>query len=304
MEYSREIITDSPFSLTQSDSYSAWRNARLQDAKNAQDSGFIQINDPGKLQESERAAIISSCKSTNIALYALTGGRAETALRTSLGAMAKSLGMGLAEGHRSAGNQGVVALTVSDKSSQRGFIPYSRKAMNWHTDGYYNPPKTAIHGFILHCVQDATEGGHNQILDPAIAYIRLRDENPAYIGALMHPEAMTIPANTEANGAIRPASIGPVFSVDRQGNLIMRYTARTRSIAWRDDPDTQAGAEFLRNLLMASDPLMREIKLQPGQGIINNNVLHNRTGFDPDETGNHSRRLIYRIRFHKRIAEE
>ena len=304
MEYLEEITADSPFSFTQSDSYIAWRDMRLQDAKAVLNSAFIQINDPDKLRESERAAIISSCKSTNIALYTLSNMQDKAALRASLGAMAHSLGMGLAEGHRSADNQGVVALSVSDKANQRGFIPYSRKAMNWHTDGYYNPPEAAINGFILHCVQDAVSGGHNQILDPAIAYIRLRDENPAYVAALMHPEAMTIPANTEADGAIRPTSIGPVFKVDRQGKLIMRYTARTRSITWREDPDTQAGVKFLRDLLMAGDPLMREIKLNPGQGIINNNVLHNRTGFDPDETGNHSRRLIYRIRFHKRIAEE
>ena len=46
----------------------------------------------------------------------------------------------IAEAHRSGGDQGIVALRVSDAPKQRGYIPYSTRAMNWHTDGYYNPP--------------------------------------------------------------------------------------------------------------------------------------------------------------------
>jgi len=294
----------SPFDLTQNSAYGAWREQRLKTAHTALTDEFVTISDPQNLTDSERAEIFSRCESTNMAFYRLPVQDDESKLRTDLRAMAESLGMGLPEGHRSAGDQGIVALTVSHKSSQRGFIPYSRKAMNWHTDGYYNDPAHEIRSFILHCARDATAGGRNRILDPAIAYIRLRDENPDYITALSHPQAMTIPPNIEADGSIRPASVGPVFAQDSRGNLTMRYTARTRSIEWRDDPLTIEAAEYLRNLLMAGDPLMREIKLKPGQGVLNNNVLHDRTAFDPDETGAHSRRLIYRVRFFNRIGDE
>ncbi len=304
MQKAPENTGGSPFAPAKSTAWQTWRAARLESAESALGSGFVTIQDPANLDESERAEILARCENTNMALYQLAPSDNESDIRESLRQMAESLDMGLPEGHRSAGDKGIVALTVSDKSTQRGFIPYSRKAMNWHTDGYYNDPAHEIRGFILHCVQDASQGGRNQLLDPAIAYIRLRDENPDYITALMHPQAMTIPPNTEADGSIRPASIGPVFAQDSRGNLTMRYTARTRSIEWRDDPLTIEAADFLRNLLMNGDPLMREIKLKPGQGVLNNNVLHNRTAFDPDETGTRSRRLIYRIRFFNRIGEK
>ena len=56
---------------------------------------------------------------------------------------------------------------------------------------------------MLHCVSPAADGGENGLLDPEIAYLRLRDENPEFIRALMAPDAMTIPANTEEGGENR-----------------------------------------------------------------------------------------------------
>ena len=38
--------------------------------------------------------------------------------------------------------------------------------------------------------------------------------------------------------------------------------------------------------------------LQPGQGLISNNVLHDRSGFDDD--GEHKRQL-YRLRYYQRM---
>ena len=63
--------------------------------------------------------------------------------------------------------------------------------MNWHTDGYYNALEQPVKSFILHCYQQAPVGGENQLLDPEIAYLRLRERNPEFVRALMHPEAMT-----------------------------------------------------------------------------------------------------------------
>ncbi|MFC3117382.1 hypothetical protein ACFOHS_00195 [Jhaorihella thermophila] len=58
----------------------------------------------------------------------------------------------------------------------------------------------------------------------------------------------------------------------------MRYTARTRSIEWRDDPTTRAAEAWLRDHLVRGDPLTCTLRLDAGQGILNNNVLHDRTG--------------------------
>jgi len=238
-------------------------------------------------------------EAANFALYT----SAESDETPPLGQFAAALGLRIAEKHRSADGTGIVSLKVTNKASQRGYIPYSPRGMNWHTDGYYNAPDNQISGFILHCVRPAENGGVNQLLDPEILYIRLRDISPDHIRALMHPDAMTIPENHESDGTLRPASVGPVFYPDPEtGRMQMRYTARTRSISWRDDPATLAAEACLRDCLAKDDPAMVQVALKAGQGILNNNVLHNRTGFqDGQDT---SGRLIIRVRFHNRVKRK
>ena len=157
-----------------------------------------------------------------------------------------------------------------------------------------------MRAMLLHCMRPAGEGGVNRLLDPEIAYIRLRDSDPGHIEALMHPEAMTIPASVEANGRVRPENVGPVFYVDpRSGALGMRFTARKRNVAWRDDPATRAAVAKLEAILR-EDPLIVETRMEAGQGLICNNVLHDRTGFAPSNDAGRGR-LLYRVRYADRI---
>ena len=126
------------------------------------------------------------------------------------------------------------------------------------------------------------------------------DENPDYAAALMHPEAMTIPANEE-EGSYRPPSVGPVFFADAETQALqMRYTARTRSIEWRDDPLTREAIAFLQTTLEKPDPLTISLRFEAGQGVLCNNVLHDRTGFDTEARA-FSPRIVYRVRFHNRV---
>lgn len=151
----------------------------------------------------------------------------------------------------------------------------------------------------MHCVSPAAEGGLNGLIDHEMLYIRLRDENPAWIEALMHPQAMTIPPNIEDGEEIRGAQAGPVFSVDTaSGSLHMRYSARKRNIEWRDDALTLEAAAKITELLEDKSLLFHH-QLQAGQGVICNNVLHNRTAFN--ETAE-QKRLMYRARYYDRIA--
>jgi hypothetical protein len=153
---------------------------------------------------------------------------------------------------------------------------------------------------LLHCVRSANQGGENRLLDHEIAYIRLRDENPAYIAALMDPDAMTIPANEEADGTVRAENTGPVFVADADtGALMMRYTARKRNIRWREDAASQAAVQALERVLSA-DPFIVRVRLGPGDGVICNNVLHDRSGFDAG-SDSESSRLLYRIRSYDRL---
>ena len=250
--------------------------------------------------DAEASEIARRCEVVNFARYACAGTADSRPVREGLRRFSDRFGLKIAEAHRSAGDAGIVALQPSDDPARRGYIPYSTRALNWHTDGYYNGPGERISAFVLHCVRAADRGGENRILDPEILYIRLRDARPDLLAALLHPAAMSIPANSEPDGALRAESVGPVFYPDPMtGRLQMRYTARTRSISWRDDAATGEAAQWLRDRLDAGDPLGCTVRLDAGQGILNNNVLHDRTGFGTDRG---DARLLYRVRFHNRIA--
>jgi alpha-ketoglutarate-dependent taurine dioxygenase len=88
-----------------------------------------------------------------------------------------------------------------------------------------------------------------------------------------------------------------VFRVDPHGDLHMRYTARTRSIAWRQDAATAAAVALLAATLADARHVVR-VRLTAGMGVIANNVLHARAGF---RDGAARRRLLYRARFYERI---
>jgi hypothetical protein len=151
-------------------------------------------------------------------------------------------------------------------------------------------------------VRSAAAGGENALLDHEIAYLLLRDADPALVRALMQPDAMTIPARSDGGGVVRPAETGPVFRVDPQtGALHMRYTARTRSIEWKDDPAVREAAAFLERLLAGPSPHIHRLTLRPGMGLLCNNVLHDRAGFTDDAA---QPRLVYRARYCDRIRTE
>ena len=279
------------------DFYREWRDVRLVAAETAKSGDFVEISDLAAPTEAEKSELIRRCKAANLALYATSDSAGQ---RDKLRAFAEAFGLRIAEKHRSAGGDGIVALRESDAPGQKGYIPYSKRKMNWHTDGYYNAPDDRISAMVLHTETPADDGGSNQFLDHTVTFIRLMDENPAYVTALMHPEAMTIPANEE-DGSYRPVSVGPVFFADADtGAMQMRYTARTRSIEWRDDSLTREAVAFLQTTLETPDPMTISLRFGAGQGVLCNNVLHDRTGFDAAATA-FSPRIVYRVRFHNRV---
>ena len=142
-------------------------------------------------------------------------------------------------------------------------------------------------------------GGENKLLDQEIAYIKLRDENPEFIRALMQKDVMTIPARMDDNEVARAEETGPVFSVNPvSGNLHMRYTARKRNIVWKDEPIVNQAVSFLEQLLNSDSPYIFQGKLEAGMGLISNNVLHDRSKFEDDEA---APRLLYRARYFDRL---
>jgi len=153
----------------------------------------------------------------------------------------------------------------------------------------------------MHCVRPAKSGGQNSYFDHEMAYIYLREENPQLIEPLMEPDVLTIPENTETDSVSRPAQSGPVFDADsKQNSLFMRYTARTRSIEWKNTSQVKTSVNALNSLLDSDCKYIFHHTLTAGQGIICNNILHNRTGF-VNGSEDSEKRLIYRARYYDRV---
>jgi len=278
------------------DPFERWRERKLARYPRRAEDLVVEVRDPRNLSDSEAAEIQRVCGAANMAVYASPlANVADKDIARRLGAR---LGLERLQANPLADEDGISSLEVAPEKSGRGYIPYSNRRLLWHTDGYYNAPEQRIRAFILHCVRPAATGGENRVLDPEIAYILLRDADPRYVAALSAPDAMTIPANEEDPAAQRGAQAGPVFS-DDGGALHMRYTARTRSIEWRPDEVTQAAVRRLREILDSDSPYVFRLKLQGGQGLVCNNVLHDRSEFS-DAPG--AGRLVYRARYADRIA--
>lgn len=280
---------DSPFYLCADTAYLRWRKDKLNYSNPALDDLLVPVNDPYRLSDNEVAAIVERCAHYNMALYQLSDPGVQE--KTLVHALGQQLGMHRLDANLRSDEDSVSSLQVSAQTGNQ-YIPYTNKALSWHTDGYYNHLDKQIFGIIMHCVRPAAEGGVNALFDPEIMYIRLRDNNHAYIEALMHPDAMTIPENIEAGKVIRKAQTGPVLLLRPDGRLHMRFSARKRNIIWRDTKET-LNAVAMINRLLAEENVFK-VALQAGQGIICNNVLHNRTGFVDSEA---QKRLMYRARY-------
>jgi hypothetical protein len=257
---------------------------------------IIDIQKDGTIDDSALKIIDEHIHSYNFALYRMAG-----EIENHLDAV-KHIGrqMGLLELDKNlcAREDRTTRLTVQDKGRAHQYIPYSNKPIGWHTDGYYNPLHQRVLAMVLHCEQPAAEGGENQLLDPDMLYIHLRNQNPEFIKALSQPQVMCIPENIEDGVLIRPQTCSAVFLQEQDHDLAMRYSKRKRNIIWADDGLTREALQCLEEYLESDSPYHIRYRLNAGEGVINNNVLHTRTAFtdSPD-----SKRVFYRARYYNRI---
>jgi alpha-ketoglutarate-dependent taurine dioxygenase len=286
----------SPFALDDPDSYRAWRAQKLSVAGMPD---VIAVGNPGELSETERRALLQTGQARNFALFRVASPpeNVDQALR----AFGRRIGLLDLDQNLCAEDSGVTAITVKATETDHTYIPYTNRPLGWHTDGYYNAGDHQVRAWLLYCARPAAEGGDNELFDHEIAYIRVRDENPDWIRALMAPDAFTIPSNTEHGEEIRPDHSGPVFSISAtDGSLHMRYSARQRNVIWKDDALTRDAAAFLLDLFKGGDDHIYRYRLQSGEGVISNNILHRRDGFRDGPTSG-AKRLIYRARYYQRL---
>lgn len=293
----REGFARSVFSLHDGEAWPRWRDRKLAMRPRSAAELVVEVRDPRNLTRSEHEALLERCRRSNMAIYA---SRASGDAAGMLRRMARQLGLRTPDVPFLAGKDGVARIAVDARKAADGFIPYTSRRMLWHTDGYYNAPDRPVRAMMLHCVRDAPRGGETALLDPELAWLMLHEAGPQFVRALMAPDALTIPARVDAQGVARPVSTGPVFRVDPDsGDLHTRYTARRRSVQWRRDAATAEAAARLIAIMDRDATCVLRMRLEPGMGLVCNNVLHERASFE-DDPG--QARLLLRARYLERIA--
>ncbi len=290
------------FDLLNNEAYQKWRTEKLFRYPVSVNELIVVINDFISLSEVELKSIHECIEEFNMVIYSLKKPRAVSA--TELCLFVAKFGLYSIDANLCSNEENVSTVTVVDEGRNKNYIPYTNKPISWHTDGYYNSLDNSVRSFILHCIQDANSGGYNNLIDPEIVYILLRDNNPEYIRVLMQDDVLTIPENIENGVKIRDEQSGPVFTVDKKtGELHMRYTARTRSIKWKDTELVTQAVAAISTIFKTRSEYIFKYKLKAGQGLLCNNVLHNRTAFDDtvENTISNSKRELLRARYNERV---
>ena len=278
---------------------SHWKEQKLANYPMSLDETIVELNNPFSLSDSEKQKINESLEKTNFIIYQVKAHDDVTENKEIVRSIGKQFGLSRLDHNECADDDAITSLQVNHEGLHNYYIPYSNKAINWHTDGYYNKLDEQIHAIILHCVHPAEEGGENQLLDPEMVYLQLHDQNPEFIQALQEDDAMMIPKNIIDGELIRPDRPGPVFMFDENRQLHMRYTARKRNVVWKDTAIVTEVEQALRDTMsVEKNPYIFTGTLAAGQGLLCRNILHTRSQFDNPEK---SSRLLLRARYFDKI---
>ncbi len=290
---------NSPYLLENEGEYQAWRARKLNYRQEVSATRVFELDQQGRLSRSMLPLLRKQVAAYNFVIFQSVGelDKAEfLALNRQFGLVALDANLGADEDR-------VTSLqVVGDTDNRARYIPYTNRAMNWHTDGYYNPFERRIDAFALYCVNQAGRGGGNYLFDHEMMYMLIRDQSPSALVALMRNDMLRIPANVQQNQVIRAEESGPVFSLQSGSCVLnMRYTSRPQNIVWKTDKRSTDALNLVREILMDGSAMV-EVRLQPRQGIVCNNVLHGRQAFH--DTLDQPARLIYRARYHDAIDLE
>ncbi|MCX7945414.1 MAG: TauD/TfdA family dioxygenase [Hydrogenophilus sp.] len=279
----------------------AWREERFSAYPIDLQQLVVEIDDPHLLAEAERTALRERIARFGFSLFALRHPPTDlAAAKEAVRALGCAFGLRSLDANLLADDDGITPIAVHHSGERARYIPYTDQPIQWHTDGYYNAPERRVRSLILYCVQPALRGGENRLFDPAIAFLLLGEQNPAYLDALMRPNALSIPPGRGPDGEARGWSRGPVFLWEQGPHgwaLLMRFTARKRHILWEKEPTLEAARDALLSLLNdPTSPFTLSVRLESGMGLIGQNILHTREPFT-DALEPQLRRLLLRARY-------
>jgi len=326
-EFAREAFSLSPgagakgpFSLEKgeadstasADAYARWRDAKRAGFPTRADQLVVELKDTANPTAAEQDAIRDRVRRAGMAVYVGPALADVEESKDQVCALGRCFGMERLDHNPYADEDAITPLHVAAgeerlEQGRKMYIPYTSRPINWHTDGYYNTSARRIRGMVLHCVRQAgTSGGENALFDPEMAYLLMREHDPELVAALCRDDAMTIPGNDMDDDVTRGDVGGPVFSLNKTDQtLYMRYTARKRNIVWAPDDMTGAAVKFMEEILADNgpgEPYIFRHRMEPGQGLICNNVLHTRTSFEDGED-DIGQRMMLRARYYDRVSD-
>ena len=270
--------------------YDSWKTDKLSKFSNNIEDLMVEIRDPMEISSAEKHKCAEIISNSNLVFFEIDKKPAD--IQQMLVMLSGQFGMRNFELMESSDGDGVTKIEVTDSNESKGdYIPYTNKALNWHTDGYYNDVSEPILSWLLFCQNNVIDGGINKFMDHEIVYI-LFNENSESIGDLFNDNVFTIPKNEKTD---RPDISGYVFRFLNE-KLHMRFSMRERNIIW--DDKLRASVQLLKEIITKNDNYHVKHKLEPNQGVISNNVIHMRTSFTNQENEN---RLLYRLRSKTRI---
>lgn len=294
-----------PFNLLQQSGFESWAQNKLSLYTTDRLKDLMQpqlISSDGRLSKNQLANIYRQVSRYNFAIYRIEDSDKFDA--QSLNQLGQSLGLKNLDANLCADEDLISVISDCSEPSATGnprqrYIPYTNKALSWHTDGYYNPFHQRVQAFILHCQHTADQGGENSLIDPEIIYLMLRRLNPEFIEALCRDDVMRIPENKQGEICIREETASSVFLTScNYTKLDMRFSQRKRHIIWRDDAITRAALSKLNELLDCESEWHINVRLNAGEGIISNNVLHSRQAY---QDTNNNKRVFLRARYYNAI---
>ena len=263
-----------------------WAEEKEKNIPQNSDGILVNIHDINNVKTSEIAKIKETIYKYNSCIYS-----SKIALKsnTNLLKFVELVGMRTYDCNNIESNE--ISTITPLQNSKINYIPYTDKPLNWHTDGYYD--KKSIFSWLLHCVNPATQGGENYLLDHELVlreYLLRNDD----INNLMAEDALTIP---ESKYTSRSEISTYIFSFkNKYKRLHMRFSMR------KDNIGTSAKASpaiiKLREIIEGNcAKYSLTYKLQKNEGIITNNILHGRKAFKDDKV----KRKLLRIRSYERL---
>ena len=263
-----------------------WAEEKEKNIPQNSDGILVNIHDINNVKTSEIAKIKETIYKYNSCIYS-----SKIALKsnTNLLKFVELVGMRTYDCNNIDSNE--ISTITPLQNNKINYIPYTDKPLNWHTDGYYD--KKSIFSWLLHCVNPATQGGENYLLDHELVlreYLLRNDD----INNLMAEDALTIP---ESKYTSRSEISTYIFSFkNKYKRLHMRFSMR------KDNIGTSAKANSavikLREIIEGNcAKYSLTYKLQKNEGIITNNILHGRKAFKDDKV----KRKLLRIRSYERL---